>query len=115
NKPGGIFVKRADIMPEADRILLNSVARVLHVGSRGTLDAQLDREVPVPPLPPPLVRTEVKEPALSGAKGLRTEAMTERPDHAQSSVPSLHSGQALLPQSSFSFSSNGREYVITLE
>jgi cyclic beta-1,2-glucan synthetase len=51
NKPGGVYVKRADIMPDADRLLLNSVARVVLVGSRGALDVQLDRDVPEPPLP----------------------------------------------------------------
>ena len=51
NKPGGVFVKRADVMPEADIVLLKSVARVVLVGSRGMLDAQLDREVPPLPLP----------------------------------------------------------------
>ena len=56
NRPGGVYVKRGDIMPEADRILLNSIARVVLVGSRGSLDVQLDREVPEPTLPPLLLR-----------------------------------------------------------
>ena len=35
DKPGGIFLRRADIMPEADRILLHAVARVVIVTERG--------------------------------------------------------------------------------
>ncbi len=40
-KPGGIFVRRTEQVPEADRILLQSVARV--VLGDGTLAQQLDR------------------------------------------------------------------------
>ena len=43
NKPGGIFLRRADIMPEADRILLHTVARVVIVTERGSLSDQLRR------------------------------------------------------------------------
>jgi cyclic beta-1,2-glucan synthetase len=42
DKPGGIFLRRAELIPEADRRLLQSLARVTVVGSRGTLGEQLD-------------------------------------------------------------------------
>jgi cyclic beta-1,2-glucan synthetase len=43
DKPGGVFLRRTDIMPEADRILLHAVARVVIVPERGSLESQLTR------------------------------------------------------------------------
>ncbi len=43
DKNGGIFLKRADQMSEADRILLHTVARVVIVTERGDLEEQLGR------------------------------------------------------------------------
>ncbi|MFL6332477.1 MAG: GH36-type glycosyl hydrolase domain-containing protein [Pyrinomonadaceae bacterium] len=43
DKPGGVFLRRTDIMPEADRILLHAAARVVIVPERGTLAEQLTR------------------------------------------------------------------------
>ncbi|HEY0431908.1 MAG TPA: hypothetical protein VGC61_08805 [Pyrinomonadaceae bacterium] len=43
DKPGGVFLRRADQMPEADRILLHSVARAVIVCERGPLEDQLER------------------------------------------------------------------------
>ena len=41
DKPGGVFIRRTDLMPEADRILLHAVARVVIVTDRGPLEEQL--------------------------------------------------------------------------
>ncbi len=41
DQPGGIFLRRTDQMPDADRILLHSVARVVIVAERGTFENQL--------------------------------------------------------------------------
>ncbi len=43
DRPGGIFVRLADQMSAEDRILLQSVARVVLCDSRGTLAEQLNR------------------------------------------------------------------------
>ena len=43
DKPGGVFLRRADLMPEADRLLLHTVARVVIVAERGPLEEQLVR------------------------------------------------------------------------
>ena len=56
DKPGGVYLRRTDIMPEADRILLHTVARVAIVTDRGSLDEQLVRrpvenELPLPFVP----------------------------------------------------------------
>jgi cyclic beta-1,2-glucan synthetase len=55
DKPGGVFLRRTDIMPEADRILLHAVARVVIVPERGTLEEQLVRRMPEEELPPAFV------------------------------------------------------------
>jgi cyclic beta-1,2-glucan synthetase len=126
NKPGGVFVKRADIIPEADRILLNSVARVVLVGSRGTLDAQLDREVPEPALPP--LRLSAARPGVSIVSDLPSRS-TNSPGSKRNSQPQVQipnskfqslplseakgpKSASLVPESSFS--PDGREYIITL-
>ncbi|MEK6337030.1 MAG: glucoamylase family protein [Acidobacteriota bacterium] len=51
DKSGGVFIRRSDLLPEAERILLHSVARVVIVSERGSLEDQLvrrpiDEEVP---------------------------------------------------------------------
>jgi cyclic beta-1,2-glucan synthetase len=45
-KPGGMFLLRADGMPEADRHLLLAVARVVLVGELGDMVSQLERPAP---------------------------------------------------------------------
>jgi cyclic beta-1,2-glucan synthetase len=55
DKPGGIFLRRADVMPEADRILLHAVARVVIVTERGSLEDQLERGAIEDSLPPKFV------------------------------------------------------------
>ena len=41
DKPGGVYLCRADLMPDEDRILLHTAARVVLVTERGTLENQL--------------------------------------------------------------------------
>ena len=55
DKPGGVFLRRADQMPEADRILLHSVARAVIVCERGELEEQLERPEVSELLPPVFV------------------------------------------------------------
>ncbi len=53
DKPGGVFLRRADQIPEPDRILLHAVARVVIVAERGSFEDQIKRpqvEEPPPPL-----------------------------------------------------------------
>src|SRR5205085_8936602 len=52
DKPGGVFLRRADLMPDADRILLHAVARVVVVTERGTFEEQLVRRETEAELPP---------------------------------------------------------------
>src|SRR5713226_2057568 len=52
DKPGGVFLRRSDNVPEDERILLHAVARVVVVTERGSLEDQLVRR-PVEDLLPP--------------------------------------------------------------
>jgi cyclic beta-1,2-glucan synthetase len=79
DKPGGIFVRRSDIMPEAERILLHSVARVVIVSERGSLEDQLVRRPVAEALPAPFQprtpsqvypETSLEPPKLSFFNGL---------------------------------------------
>ncbi len=95
NKAGGVYVKRADIMPEADCILLSSVSRVILIGGRGNLAAQLDRQIPGPESGVRLVETAA------------TPAQRSRPSSPPASYPYR------TPRSTFS--ADGHEYLITLD
>lgn len=55
DKPGGVFLRRTDIMPEADRILLHAVARVVIVTDRGPLEEQLVQRPTEDDLPAPFI------------------------------------------------------------
>src|SRR5215217_7828828 len=55
DKPGGVYLRRSDHMPEVDRILLHAVARVVIVAERGSFEDQIERPRVEEPLPPPLV------------------------------------------------------------
>jgi cyclic beta-1,2-glucan synthetase len=79
DKPGGVFLRRTDQMPEADRILLHSVARAVVVTERGNLEDQLERPEVTDLLPAPFVarlpsqtypETNVARPELTFFNGL---------------------------------------------
>jgi cyclic beta-1,2-glucan synthetase len=55
DKSGGVFLRRADAMPEADKILLHAVARVVVVVERGSLEEQLARRPVEAEAPAPFV------------------------------------------------------------
>jgi cyclic beta-1,2-glucan synthetase len=69
DKPGGVYLRRADQIPEPDRILLHAVARVVIVADRGTFEQQIERhrvEEPVPPvLMPRLAPQTYPEPTMA--------------------------------------------------
>ncbi len=59
---GGIFLRRSDQIAEADRILLQTVARVVIVGERGDLKDEILRKAVEPALPEPFVAKSVNRP-----------------------------------------------------
>jgi len=94
DRPGGIFVRPADRIAEEDRILFQSVARVILADSWGTLAEQLGGRTLGSALPG----------SLKPTRALRAEPQAEAP----------------LPRPDLSFSNglggftpDGREYVIT--
>ena len=56
DRPGGVFLRSVDHIPEEDMTLLRAVASVALVAARGTLPKQLGVPVEVPELPEPLAR-----------------------------------------------------------
>ncbi|MDB4927992.1 MAG: cellobiose phosphorylase, partial [Myxococcaceae bacterium] len=93
DKPGGIFVRRADVMPVEDQTLLNAAARAVLVGGRGTLADQVDRDQVAVALPPAI------------------EPKRHRVDARSSEVPPE---PLRFPNALGGFSADGREYVIRL-
>ena len=94
DKPGGIFVRRTDLMPEGDSILLETVARVNLSAGKGTLGEQLRRR------PLEYVLPEQAPPRTAGQS------------HPEASPP--------LPKLDFfnglgGFTAGGREYVTILK
>ncbi|MCK9387210.1 MAG: cyclic beta 1-2 glucan synthetase [Sulfuritalea sp.] len=95
DRPGGIFVRSAEQMSSEDRILLQSVARVVIADSHGTLAEQLDRRGLAEPRVPLLVPSR-----------------RYRPDVP--SVEVLPRRDLILSNGLGGFTPDGREYVITL-
>ncbi len=94
DRPGGIFVRPADRIAEEDRILFQTVARVILADCRGTLAEQICGRVPLGP-PPPL---------LKPTRALRAELPPEAP------LPRL---DLAFYNGLGGFTPDGREYVIT--
>ena len=92
--PGGIFLRRTDIMTEADRITLHTAARVCFVTERGTLEEQLVRQIKESEQSPLFV-----------------------PQRSSRVYPDLPEAPSELEFSNEygGFASNGSEYRITLE
>ncbi|HET9478817.1 MAG TPA: glucoamylase family protein, partial [Pyrinomonadaceae bacterium] len=61
DKPGGVYLRRADQMPEAERILLHAVARVVVVTERGRFEDQIERKRVEEPLPPMLMPRQASQ------------------------------------------------------
>jgi cellobiose phosphorylase len=93
DKPGGIFVRRLDQLSSEDRVLLQSVARLVLVDDNGTLTEQLER----PGLPEP------KIPSLTPARSPERDLPVPLPPRDLI----FHNGLG-------GFTRDGREYIITL-
>ncbi|MDT7042203.1 GH36-type glycosyl hydrolase domain-containing protein [Candidatus Nitronereus thalassa] len=94
DRPGGVFVRRAEELSEEDRVLFQTVARVILTDSAETLLEQVERPLPVERLPDRL------KPLLEPA--------------AEPSQP-LAARERLFFNGLGGFTPDGREYVITLE
>ncbi|MEO8768130.1 MAG: glucoamylase family protein, partial [Nitrosospira sp.] len=94
DRPGGIFIRRAEQIAAEDRILLQTVARVIIFDSKGSLAEQIIRRVPgETPIPP-----------------MRLEPVRQ-PDAAQ--IVELPHRPLLFDNGFGGFTPDGREYIIT--
>ena len=102
DRPGGIFVRRAEQISDEDRILLQTVARAIITDSRGTLAEQVDRRGPAEVRVPRLVpdrRSRRGDTARRRAARARSDPL-QRPRrlhagrHASTSSPCARAGHA---------------------
>lgn len=92
-KPGGVHLLRSDVMPEVDRTLLQTVARVCLTGARGSLEDQLRRrEIP---------------------SGLPHQFVPKWPPHIYP-APDAAPGDLVFFNGRGGFTADGREYVMVL-
>jgi cyclic beta-1,2-glucan synthetase len=96
DKPGGVFIRRADHLPLVDLVLLLTAARVVLDGGLGSLLEQLGPPAPSPAVPPAEARPRPR--ALP----------TPIPVAAAPVALDFHNGLG-------GFTPDGREYVITLQ
>jgi cellobiose phosphorylase len=94
DKPGGIFVRRLEQIPNEDRLLLQAVARVVLDDEKGTLAEQLERRSVLDPVVPPLAPTRAAWSAVSAP---------------------VSSRELIFPNGLGGFTRDGHEYIITLQ
>ena len=106
DRPGGIFLRVADQISAEDRILFQTVARIVLSDKRGTLADQISRRASIDlrgTLPPALV-----------PRSAATRLNSSWPRTTYESVPTHIQPQALQFFNGYGgFSPEGREYVIT--
>ena len=95
DKPGGIFLRRSEELSEEDRVLFQSVARIVFNDASDTLTERLQRRTQKENLPNQLVPTR-----------LTTNPKTPR---------QLPPRERIFCNGLGGFSADGREYIITLE
>ncbi|SFV07779.1 Cellobiose phosphorylase [Pseudoduganella namucuonensis] len=93
DRPGGIFVRMGEQIAPDDRVLLQSVARVIVSDERGTLAEQIKRPGPAPLRMPPLMADTRGEYSDAGPNTRRPHGL-------------------ILDNGMGGFSADGREYVI---
>ena len=113
DRPGGIFIRPADQISHEDRLLFQTVARVILSDTRGTLIEQLGRrgppEKPIPRLRPTRSRFAEWSRGVEKANAGQWTLDNDAPPVRQ---PTDH-GQRLFDNGLGGFSPDGREYVIT--
>ena len=94
DKPGGIFVRRLEQISHEDRVLLQSVGRIVLDDEKGTLAQQLEHRVVLDPLIPALTPTR-----------------STSPDTPKPLLPR----ELIFRNGLGGFTRDGHEYVITLQ
>jgi cyclic beta-1,2-glucan synthetase len=95
DKPGGIFVRRTDQMSEEDKVLMQTVARIVISDTDGTLAEQMER---APRVRPPAARLAVAR--GKKAMGVAGVSAVKRDLRAYNGIGG--------------FTPDGREYIITI-
>jgi len=100
DKPGGIFIRRLDLMPTEDQTLLRAAARVVMDGADGALHEQLKR-IPIP----------------FGPDAGRILDISPRPHQPALRAPrtGLQRPELELFNGIGGFARDGREYVVTID
>ena len=98
DKPGGLFVRRADHMSEADNVLLQAVARVVVSDADGSLEDQFERRCAMPMSSPPSAAARSSARASAAATGM-SDAPAPR--------------DLIFYNGTGGFTPDGSEYVIT--
>ena len=93
-KSGGIFVRNLDQIPDEDRILLQSTARIMLDDEKGTLSEQLEHRGVFEPMVPALKPTRFESDVLP---------------------PPLQQRELMFTNGYGGFTRDGHEYVITLQ
>lgn len=97
DRPGGIFVRAAELISNEDRVLFQTVARVVIADTRGSLADQVNRRS----------AKETREPALVRQPPVRTRRSE------MLALPGTPPAQPLFFNGLGGFSEDGREYIIT--
>jgi cellobiose phosphorylase len=100
DRPGGVYVQVFDQLPIADRLLLQSAARVVLRDDRGSLAGQLQRAQAAPG---------------AGMSPLSTVAPQPAPGAVPKTVPETAPCDLLLDNGIGGFSPDGREYLIRIQ
>ena len=94
DRPGGIFIRRAEQIAPEDRILLQTVARVIIFDNKGSLAEQIIRRVPLESTIPPMSLEPIRPPDAGQIIGLPYREL-------------------LFDNGFGGFTPDGREYIIT--
>jgi cyclic beta-1,2-glucan synthetase len=94
DRPGGVFVRRSEELSEEDRVLFQSVARVVLTDTAETLAEQLERRVPAERVP---------------------DLLDPLPQPAPEPARPLSARERIFFNGVGGFTPDGREYVVTLE
>jgi cyclic beta-1,2-glucan synthetase len=103
DRPGGIFVRRAEQISEEDRILVQAVARVIISDRRGALGDQINRRGLM----------EVRAPHLNLPRFKPTRAYRPEIPMTAPHLPAVPRGDLLFNNGFGGFTPDGRDYVIT--
>jgi cellobiose phosphorylase len=113
--PGGIFVRTAQQMTQEERVLLQSVARVIVHGEEGALASQIARVLPPERDPPAWEASSADAPEASASMvpGAPEAGLPPPMDPAEHPSPFEPPSEALqFYNGTGGFSRDGREYVI---